>query len=279
MILEDWYFDWAKVYKKPNVKPNTYKAICSVFRIHLIEELKNTELNELKVFEIDKALSMLPPNRTKKHLYDNLVACLFKAFCLDYINRDISKLIQPVKFFSRQGQALSADEIELFLKKIKGHKLERLFRFYLYTGVRRHEALQLNWSDVDFDNNVILIRGTKTKSSYRYIPITSEVFNILNSYRNKSGRVFKFNDDYVTKTFKKICPEHRLHDLRHTFATLCAENNVHPSATQRMLGHSKIDTTMRIYTHVSTEFMLCEASKLDKRKKPFGKGLKSGGDE
>ena len=74
-------------------------------------------------------------------------------------------------------------------------------------------------------------------------------------------RVFPFRGDYVTKIFKHFCPAHKLHDLRHTFATRCAESNMQPSATQRLLGHSKIDMTMRVYTHVASEFVRNETAK------------------
>lgn len=45
---------------------------------------------------------------------------------------------------------------------------------------------------------------------------------------------------------------HKLHDLRHTFATLCASNGLHPAITQKLLGHATPEFTLRVYTHVNS---------------------------
>lgn len=262
MTLSEWFYKWLEVYKKPKVKKKTYRGIEASFRLHVSDDLKNTDISKLKVFDIDVMLSSLGSSRTAKLLYDNLVSCLFKAYCLDLLEKDISKLIEPVRYSSVQGSALSYEELDVFLKSILGHKLENLFYFYLLTGVRRHEALILRWGDINYNGGYIVIRGTKTLGSYRTIPITEDLKVLLKSIRYCCDRVFPFNDDYVTHVFKKYCPNHRLHDLRHTFATLCAESNVHPTATQRMLGHSKIDTTMRIYTHVTSAYVQKESEKI-----------------
>ncbi len=265
MTFINWLYEWLNVYKKPNVKKTTYLGIESTIRLHIPKELAEKPLEQVKVFDIDKALSILPNTRVKKLLYDSLVSALFKAYCLEFIPKDISKLIERVKFTSRQGQALSVDELNAFFVAIRGHKLERLFHFYVLTGVRRAEALTIRWCDIDFMRKTVLIRGTKTRASMRVLPLTDDIENILPKPKKVDGnaRVFPFNCDYVTKTFKKYCKNHRLHDLRHTFATICAENNVHPTATQRLLGHSKIDTTMRIYTHVSSAFVAKEFKKVN----------------
>lgn len=53
------------------------------------------------------------------------------------------------------------------------------------------------------------------------------------------------------------------HYLLHTFATMCLEQGVHPKVVQKYLGHSNIQTTMNIYTHVSNDLMFEEIEKPD----------------
>lgn len=74
--------------------------------------------------------------------------------------------------------------------------------------------------------------------------------------------LFSFNPDYVTKTFHKICIGHKLHDLRHTFATRAMECGISIPVVSKWLGHSNINTTARVYTHVLDDHQIQEAKKL-----------------
>lgn len=72
-------------------------------------------------------------------------------------------------------------------------------------------------------------------------------------------KVISFNK--LQKEFKKALsecalPEIRLHDLRHSWATLMLKNNITAKLTSEMLGHSNISTILDIYTHVKTEMQL-----------------------
>ena len=143
-----------------------------------------------------------------------------------------------------------------------GKKVEPFFRFVLYSGCRRSEALSLTWSDVDFEKSVIHIRGTKTVLSDRTIPLFPDCRVLLNSIKRVDDKVFHHRASYVTHLFKKLCPTHKLHDLRHTFATRCLECGVSMKVVQQWLGHSRMDTTASVYTHVPDAFSRVEADKL-----------------
>lgn len=267
----EWLSEWYTVYKSKRLKSGSKVPIETAIRLHVPAEYKARPLTEITAFDLDKIISLIPPSRTQKVLYDVLVPAMTKAYLLGLIEKDVAKPVEPVRYTKKNGEALTLEQQTKFLHDIEGHKLERLFWFYILTGVRRSEALSLVWADVDFARGRILIRGTKTKSALRYLPMTDEMRGIMELLYNEQKkairgkldglRVFPYNADYVTKTFKRFCPSHKLHDLRHTFATRCAESNMQPSATQRLLGHSKIDMTMRVYTHVATEFVRSETQK------------------
>jgi integrase len=137
--------------------------------------------------------------------------------------------------------------------------------FYLHTGVRRCEALTLKWLDIDEESGLILIRGTKTEDSFRYIVLSEPLKEILMQQRkhepSTNGPVFPYKAQWASKQFKKLCPNHHLHDLRHTFITRCAECGVSSSVCQQLVGHSTADMTLNIYTHVFDEFKRKEALK------------------
>ena len=124
--------------------------------------------------------------------------------------------------------------------------------------------MSLEWSDVDFDLRRIHIAGTKTESSDRIMYILPELATALEEQRKATGTgVLVFPDDKtnVTHAFHRLCPEHRLHDLRHTFVTRCAESGININVAQQLAGHSDISTTLKIYTHVTTEFTKTEFAK------------------
>ena len=120
------------------------------------------------------------------------------------------------------------------------------------------------------------MKEPKNKSSKRVIQLAADDINILKKlrkkqneykllygpdYNNKYNLVFcKANGDILypntaTKRFNLIAKEadledFRLHDLRHTHATLMLEAGVHPKIVQERLGHSTITTTLDTYSHV-----------------------------
>lgn len=134
-----------------------------------------------------------------------------------------------------------------------------------------------------FDDNrnkkyAVLVQPPKTESSRRKVPLNDKLIEKLKEYKvNREGMLIDpkehtpespffctvlgtyLNNSNVRKVFKKILYEaglpikFRIHDLRHTFATRLFENGVSPKTVQKLLGHSKLETTMNIYTHVTND--------------------------
>ena len=134
--------------------------------------------------------------------------------------------------------------------------------------LRRAEALSLLYEDIDRKERLILIRGTKTNNSERLIVMTDEVEKIIDNqlkqntkYKYDGNRVFPFSCQQMSRVFRELCPNHHLHDLRHTFITRCAECGVNISVCQQLVGHSTSDMTLNVYMHVMDEFKRKEALK------------------
>lgn len=77
------------------------------------------------------------------------------------------------------------------------------------------------------------------------------------------------NPDTVTHAFGKLIreaglPHLRVHDLRHTHATLMFREGIHPKIVQERLGHSKIATTLDIYSHVVPGLQEAAAERFDR---------------
>lgn len=150
-----------------------------------------------------------------------------------------------------------------------------LFPFFLlYTGCRRGEALALQWSDIDFKNNLINIRRNliyqnnrpvlkdhlKTKSGERIVPLLSPLRVALEAQKKTSSFVFSNEDgtllsetqfNHRMNAYKKVTgAEFTPHQLRHEYATILYEAGVDEGAAQRIMGHADIRTTQNIYTHI-----------------------------
>lgn len=185
-------------------------------------------------------------------------------------------------------QTWTAPELRSFLTTTAPDRLGSLWHVLASTGVRRGEVLGLRWQDVDLDAGRLAIRQTlitigyelkfsspKTKRSTRQIAIDPGTVAVLRSHRarqleermawgpayTESGLVFTREDgspihpDRVSKMFNSIVekiglPRIRLHDLRHTHATLALQAGIHPKVVSERLGHATVSITLDTYSHV-----------------------------
>lgn len=161
-----------------------------------------------------------------------------------------------------------------------------------YTGLRQGEALALKWSDIDFENKKITVNKTavrikerqtlqtpKTKNSKRVISIDSATLSILKSWKKdqikiyfKNGKHFEGDENFIftnqrgewvhihnfIRYFKRFIAGHKLkpitpHGLRHTHASLLFSAGVEPKNISDRLGHSTVQITLDLYTHITEE--------------------------
>ena len=265
MLYSEWLRNWLNIYKKPYIK--SWRSIQNFIRLHIPEYIKKTRLEDLNAFVIQKSLNAIPYSRSRVEVYDIYHSSLTAAYKLGFMQNDIAYMLVKPKHERKIGSALSSSDLLMFLyllnTKITNERLRLYFLFLLYTGCRRSEALSITWADIDFHEKCIHVRGTKNKSSNRVIPLFADLEKLLNKIPKKDGRLFTFRPDYVTKTFKKLCPKYKLHDLRHTFATRCMECHISMTVISAWLGHTRLDTTARIYSHLLPDFIKSEAQKFN----------------
>lgn len=255
------FADWTAS-QKAYVTDKTMEGYDRILRLHIPDELQDSELSVITAGQIRALLNAVPYSRTRKLAY-NMFNSAFRFACEENkLSVNVMTAVKPTKHEYKTGQALTRDEQREFLERIKGHSVENLMRFYLLTGCRRSEALRIRWSDVDLIGGSIHIPGTKTKKSDRYIPIFPELKTLLNQLPHSDDTLFVYTDSYVSRAFKRLFPQHKLHDLRHTFATRCLECGIPLRVVQAWLGHSSVKVTADLYTHVLDDFQRQQAAKL-----------------
>jgi integrase len=182
----------------------------------------------------------------------------------------------------------TGDQMSTFLAACHDHRYGPVFAFLAGTGCRRGEALGLRWRDVDLDENrasivqsvakvagKVLIGDTKS-SSGRRVALDAELVAMLREHRTTQlerrlllGTGWRDHDlvfagpigepiypETVSRSFKELVdrlglPAIRLHDLRHTWATIALGAGIHPKVVQERLGHANVSITLNIYSHVA----------------------------
>jgi integrase len=147
-----------------------------------------------------------------------------------------------------------------------------LVRLLAYSGMRKSEARNLTWPDVDMTAGQIRIKGdpeTGTKNSKpRTVPMIGELRELLTRLRKPvaTGRVIPLNEcRYSLATACKAagCKRITHHDLRHLFATRCIESGVDIPTVSRWLGHSDGGKlAMRTYGHLRDEHSAAMAQRV-----------------
>lgn len=197
----------------------------------------------------------------------------------------------------------SPEQAKPFLNAIQGDPLEAFYVLCLTMGLRRGEALALHWRDVDLEQGTVSIRYTlqdlkegvfafappKTDKSRRFVKLTQLAVTALKRQRERQeekkrlvGDAWQEQDLVFTtaigsplrgnhilqREFAPLCerlslPRLRLHDLRHTLATLLFKNKIPAKVVQEMLGHSNISMTLDTYSHVPPDMQSEAAESLD----------------
>ena len=267
VYLFDWLDEYLKTYKVGRVSKSRQYEIESIIRLHIKPHIQNKLLADYLPIDIENALNLVENGRTRETTYQVYNESFRLARKNKLLINNIMEDIKPIHHRRQGGKALSIKEQQRFIKIISKHRYKDYYLFLLYSGCRRAEGVGIMWQDIDLSKNILHIRGTKTLGSDRYIPISSKLKQIILDNKNASDRLFPYTTNQVTKAFQRLQKKYKLdytlHSLRHTFATRCLESDVSIRVVQKWLGHSRIDTTSKIYTHILSSFEYEECKKLN----------------
>ena len=196
--------------------------------------------------------------------------------------------IPPAPSPRREPRTWTAEELRHFLESVQDDRLYGAYVLAATTGLRRGEVLGLTWRNVDLGasriavtqaiipvNGAVTYSTPKTAKGRRSVALDAFTVNALRAHRVRQleerlvlglgtpaedALVFTDLDgsplhpDRFSASFDRLVkaagvPRIRLHDLRHTHATLALQAGVHPKVVSERLGHSNIAITLDTYSH------------------------------
>jgi integrase len=239
---------------------------------------------------------------TVRHHHALLHRALENAVEWDLIIRNPADAAHPPQPRPAEINVMSESEIQTFLDAARQTPYFHLFHTILFTGLRRSEVLALRWSDIDLmlcqlsvsrsihqlRDRSFVFRQPKSAKGRRTVALSPTATKVLKEHKEiitaerilrgvplkDSDLVFSKPDgspippNRITRAWPALAKRcgilaSRLHDARHTHASLMLKAGIHPRIVQERLGHSTIAITLDIYSHVSPGLQEAAARRFD----------------
>ena len=289
VFLERWLSDYAETNTGPRTVQGYREKINGYVIPHLgsvpLVKLTPQHVQSLYAEMLGRGLSP----RTVLHAHRILREALSHGLKWGLLVRNVCDAVDPPKPRRKEMTALDYSEIQRFLDVASGSPYGPLFFLDVYTGLRRGELLGLRWRAIHLAAGTLSVTETiqrvtgrglmslepKTDRSRRLVSIPPIAVAVLRGLKVKqreereavnrewseSEYVFShwdgrpFHPDTVSHTFAALVqkagiPHVRLHDLRHSHATLMMADGINPKIVSERLGHSSVAITLDIYSHV-----------------------------
>ena len=304
ITFKQLYDLWLEQYRL-KVKPSTVATARRFIEDYCLQYFGNLQVRKISVPYCQKIVNKWHSEYKQYHYFRKVVGQVLQfGIQMELIESNpMRKTLLPRRkevetfpnFYTKQ-------QLEKFFACLNEHieasgrtstKLLAFFRLLAFTGMRKSEALSLQWKDIDFmkkrvtigktlaldENKTIIIQEPKTKNSQRIITLDKITLKILKEWRinqkewylnfgysTSSPNQFlftnKFNElyypqapnDWLYHILEKYdLPKITLHGFRHTHASLLFESGASIKEVQERLGHKDVKTTMNIYAHVTPE--------------------------
>lgn len=281
-------FDEYLNYRKEKVKPQSLSKIEDKMK-HL-EPLKKIRVNDFNTSHYQDFLRNLNSKNLSCEYKNKILGILRATikYSNKYYNTNetILKFIEnykKVNQIKKEMQFFTYEEYKQFDSVIDNFMHHTFFETLYFMGTRQGEAQALNWNDINFDKKELNINKTlttkirgekwtisspKTKNSTRVLPIPENLLNDLKTLKKQTMEYTDFKEDWFVFGNSLCFPENtiqinknkycrlanvkqiRVHDFRHSCASLLINKGASIALVSKYLGHSNISITLNTYTHM-----------------------------
>ena len=265
------------------LRDETFKLYSDTIAHHIIPTLGDCVISELTTAQGRQVVASIAGQGTIRtaQIARDLLSRIYKHAETGYAN-PIAK-VKPPTSQPKEMLYWAEDECQTFLAAIAGHPMHPLFALALASGMRISEILGLQWHDIDVARATISVRRQlnhdrsvgppKTRRALRKIDVGANTVALLMRHKRRleeqqevleyppSPFVFLTTNGtpYLHRNVSKSLDllivkagvrRIRVHDLRHTHATILLSQGVNMRVLSERLGHSSVSFTMQTYAHV-----------------------------
>lgn len=243
-----------------------------------IEHFDDMPITQIKIQDINRYINLFPKTWAFKtvNAYFSVLSLIFNYACrCGYIEHNPCEYVKLPKGL-KKGHRRAPTETEIDIIKSSTNVDGGLIAyFFLFSGLRRGEALALTWNDIDFEKKIISvtksvywvsnsphIKPPKTEKGNREVVLLDCLADLLKPIKGKNEDLV-FGDEgklYTNKRFAALWKRYQNatglnevtpHVARHGFASMCFDAQIDIKDVQDLMGHAQYSTTSDIYTHIS----------------------------
>lgn len=290
--LGDFIDKYLETYKQHTVAPDTYNYCESLGRKISDGIGSGRKVSKIKPMQVQSFLNELTDYKDSyiKKIYQMTCRIFQHAYRNGLTTTDYSVVLELPKGRKAEiGRSLTDHEREILLQVLPGHRGELFCKLMLYCGLRPGEVMALQWKDVDLRSETISVDKSykrsgyvaepKTQAAVRSVPVPHHLVQLLQQHQGEPfDRVCPFNEGQRRAMWKSVkramniamgcrvfnnalVPPFPLDEkfdmyyLRHTYCTDLERAGVPINVARRLMGHSNITITSKIYTHDNAESM------------------------
>lgn len=272
-FISDQYLPFVKSYKR------SWDTDECLLRIHLVPRFGKKYMDEITRQDIAKmhadrlAEGAAPGTANRLLIMMRYIFNLALKWEVSGITKNPTKGVPLFEENNKIERFLSQEEAKRLYEAVllsDNRMLKSIVPMLLLTGARKREVLDAKWEDFDIDRRTWRIPTTKAGVA-RHVPLSDSAIHLLAQIPGDNPHGYVFANPKTRIPFVGIfsawdtarkragLPEVRMHDLRHSFASMLVNNGRTLYEVQNILGHTQVKTTQR-YSHLSNDTLVQAAN-------------------